>query len=114
MQSNVQEWYKNSDLYIHAATYEPFGLVFLEAMAAGLPVVTLDGKGNRDIIQEDKNGYLFFEQNPEQFADKIIEYSRDKDKYKQISNYAQEYAKQFDSSTKTEELITFYKTITSK
>ena len=33
------------DNYPVTAWYEPFGLVFLEAMAAGLPVVCLDGKG---------------------------------------------------------------------
>lgn len=111
LQSNVQEWYQQSDLYIHAATYEPFGLVFLEAMAAGLPVVTLNGKGNRDIIEEDKNGYLLLEPNAEKFADKVIEYTSDSAKYSEMSTYAQEYARQFDASTKTEELIAFYRSL---
>lgn len=111
LQSNVQEWYQQSDLYVHAATYEPFGLVFLEAMAAGLPVITLDGKGNRDIIEEDKNGFLLYEQDAEKFADKVIEYTSDRSKYAQLSSYAQEYSKQFDASTKTEELIAFYRSI---
>lgn len=111
LQSNVQEWYQQSDLYIHAATYEPFGLVFLEAMAAGLPAITLDGKGNRDIIENDKNGFLFDEQDAGKFADKIIEYTSDNEKYAQISRYAQEYAKQFDAPVKMKELIAFYEAI---
>lgn len=111
LHSNVQEWYQASDLYVHAATYEPFGLVFLEAMAAGLPVITLDGKGNRDIIEADKNGFLFYEQDAEKFADKVIEYTSDRMKYTQMSMFAQEYARQFDASTKTEELIEFYRSI---
>ena len=36
----------------------PFGLVLLEAMAAGLPVVSLDGKGNSDFIKNGINGYI--------------------------------------------------------
>jgi glycosyltransferase involved in cell wall biosynthesis len=111
IQHNVEDWYQQADFYIHAATYEPFGLVFLEAMAAGLPIVTLDGKGNRDIIENDKNGFLLDEPNAEQFADKIIEYAKDKEKYQALSKYAQEYAKQFDVSVKNEELIEFYKGI---
>jgi glycosyltransferase involved in cell wall biosynthesis len=47
-----------SDLYIHPATYEPFGLVLLEAMASGLPVISLDGYGNRELIREGYNGFL--------------------------------------------------------
>lgn len=110
-QSNVQEWYQKSDLYIHAATYEPFGLVFLEAMAAGLPVVTLDGKGNRDIIEQNENGFLLHDQDAEKFADKVIEYTNDKDRYKQLSEFGQEYAKQFNAPNKFEELIEFYREI---
>lgn len=111
LQSNVQEWYQNSDIYVHSANYEPFGLVLLEAMAAGLPIVTLDGKGNRDIIENDKNGYLFKEENATLFADKIIEYTSDREKYKNLSTYAQEYAKQFDVSLKVKELVEFYESI---
>ncbi|RYM33913.1 glycosyltransferase [Brumimicrobium glaciale] len=111
IQHNVEKWYAESDIYVHAATYEPFGLVFLEAMSAGLPTITLDGKGNRDIIENDKNGYLLDESNAVQFADKIIEYAQDKEKYTAMSKFAQEYAKQFDVSIKNEELINFYKSI---
>lgn len=111
LQSNVQQWYQNSDFYVHAATYEPFGLVFLEAMAASLPIVTLDGKGNRDIIENDNNGYLFKEVNAELFANKIIEYASDSERYKTLSNNAQEYARQFDVSLKVKELIAFYQSI---
>lgn len=111
LQSNVQDWYQQSDLYIHAATYEPFGLVFLEAMAAGLPAITLDGKGNRDLIENDKNGFLFEEQDAGKFADKIIEYASDSDKYGQISRYAQEFSKQFDAASKLKDLIDFYSSI---
>lgn len=111
LQSNVREWYQRSDIYLHSANYEPFGLVLLEAMAAGLPIITLDGKGNRDIIENDKNGYMFEEENAELFTDKIIEYSSSHKKYKVLSTYAQEYAKQFDVSIKVKELIEFYKSI---
>ena len=39
----VEKYLWDSDIYVHPALYEPFGLVLLEAMAAGLPVVSLDG-----------------------------------------------------------------------
>lgn len=108
---NVQDWYNESDIYLHSAYYEPFGLVFLEAMASGLPVITLDGKGNQDIILDGKNGFIFYEQNAVKFADKIIELTNSPGLYQQISDYSKEFSKQFHVSKKTQELVEFYKSI---
>jgi glycosyltransferase involved in cell wall biosynthesis len=37
--AEVARLYQVADAYAHAATREPFGIVFLEAMASGLPIV---------------------------------------------------------------------------
>lgn len=105
----VETYLWQSDIYVHSAYYEPLGLVLLEAMAAGLPVVTLDGKGNRDLIKDGKNGYMLYEQNTEVFADRILEIWNDKQKYQQMSEFAQEYAKQYDIKTYVEKLLELYK-----
>ena len=105
----VEDYLDDSDLYLHSATYEPLGLVLLEAMAAGLPVITLDGKGNRDLIEEGKNGYMIYDQDPEKFAQKIIYLIENKDKYAEISNYCKEYAKQYDIKEYVNKLLVLYK-----
>ena len=106
--NNVEEYLWKSDIYLHSAYYEPLGLVLLEAMSAGLPVVTLDGKGNRDLIEEGKNGYMIYKQNAELFADKILEIWNDKQKYQAMSQYAQEYAKQYDIAPYVDKLLEIY------
>lgn len=106
---NVEENLKKSDIYLHSAYYEPFGLVLLEAMASGLPVITLDGKGNRDIIEEGKNGYMIFEQNAEKFVDVIINLWDNKKKMNEISKYANDYAKKFDIKSYVYNLLLLYK-----
>jgi len=106
---NVEEQLWKSHLYIHSAYYEPFGLVLLEAMAAGLPVITLDGKGNRDLIEEGKNGYMVSDENPEKFASKISTLIYNTDKYDEMSNYCKEYAKQYDIKEYANKLLTLYK-----
>lgn len=111
---NVQDWYKESDIYLHTAYYEPFGLVFLEAMASGLPVVCLDGKGNRDIMEDGKNGFILTEQHADIFAERIFNLYTDKNLYSQISIYAQGYAKRFDLKLKTKEFVDFYTSIIGK
>ena len=108
---NVEEYLWQSDIYVHSAYYEPFGLVLLEAMAAGLPVVTLDGRGNRDLIVQGCNGYMLYEQNAEQFADRILEIWNDKKKYQEMSAFAQEFAKQYDIKPYVDKLLELYNSI---
>lgn len=106
--NNVEEYLWQSDIYVHSSLSEALGLTLIEAMAAGLPVVTLDGKGNRDLIEEGKNGYMIYEQNAELFADKILEIWNDKQKYQAMSQYAQEYAKQYDIVPYVDKLLKIY------
>lgn len=106
--SNVAEWLRNSSIYVHTASYEPLGLVLLEAMASGLPVVTLNGGGNADLMENGKNGFIIDEQDPELFAEKIIEIWENKKLYKSMSDYAQGYAKRFDIKEYVDKLLDLY------
>jgi glycosyltransferase involved in cell wall biosynthesis len=49
---------QRSDIYVSSSQHEGFGLVFLEAMASGLPVVCYDHGGQTDFLQNDRNGYV--------------------------------------------------------
>lgn len=109
--SNVEDYLHDSNIYIHSAFQEAFGLVLLEAMAAGLPVVTLDGKGNRDIIEQGKNGFMIYEKKAELFAEKIIELIENKELYHSMSSYAVEYAKKYDIKDYVDKLLEIYKNV---
>jgi glycosyltransferase involved in cell wall biosynthesis len=50
------ELYRAADLYVMPSLLETFGMVLIEAMAAGIPVVTTDAPGCRDVVQEGING----------------------------------------------------------
>ena len=107
---NVEKYLWDSDIYIHSAKYEPLGLVILEAMAAGLPVITLDGGGNRDLIEEGKNGFLIEEANADLFVEKIMFMIEYKSSYQAVSTYAIEFAKNYDIKNYVDKLLTQYKT----
>ncbi len=52
--SQIKEKYLGADFLIHASFYESFGMVFLEAMQCGLPVICFD-IGVNDFLKEDNS-----------------------------------------------------------
>ena len=55
---NVAPYLQMMDVFVHAAPAEPFGLVLLEAMALGIPVVAFNAGGPAEIIESEKSGLL--------------------------------------------------------
>jgi glycosyltransferase involved in cell wall biosynthesis len=107
--SDIVSYLNDADLYVHSATSEPFGLVLLEAMASGLPVIALDGKGNRDFIIDDHNGYLINEFSVSKMGNKIIEILHNEDTFHRISKNAIETSKKYAMSEYVDKLISIYK-----
>lgn len=105
---NVQEYYAKSKIYIHSAIYEPFGLVLLEAMVAGLPVVCLDGGGNRDIINNNENGYIIKNNDPHEFLSILLHLINDDHLYQKISHDAKEFSRQYDIVEYVNKLLYIY------
>jgi 1,2-diacylglycerol 3-alpha-glucosyltransferase len=67
----VPNYLKAADLFAFASITETQGLVTLEAMAAGLPVVAVDGAGTKDILEDDKQGFLT-QNDPQDLANGIV------------------------------------------
>ena len=59
--SVLWEYYAASDVFVFPTIYEPFGLVIVEAMASGLPVITSRVAGAADVIIDGVNGLLLRE-----------------------------------------------------
>jgi glycosyltransferase involved in cell wall biosynthesis len=58
LQQNVAEWMQAMDVVVHASDNEPFGIVVVEAMALGKPVVASDTAGPTEVITNEINGLL--------------------------------------------------------
>ena len=105
---NVSYYLNQSNMYIHTAKSESFGLVIIEAMAAALPVISLDGIGNRDIIVHKQNGYILREENPETFAKYIIKLYKNDNLHKKIALNGQSTAKKYDMNLYIDKLLDIY------
>lgn len=55
---DVEKHFLASDLVVLMSYLEPFGIVILEAMAAGLPVIISDTVGARDVVESGVTGYI--------------------------------------------------------
>jgi len=112
--NNVEDYLHKAHIYVHPATYEPFGLALLEAMAAGLPCVALDAKGNRDVVIDGYNGYMIMQHDYKQFAEKVIELIENKQTYQQLSANAVNTARKFDIVQYANKLMDYYYSISKK
>jgi glycosyltransferase involved in cell wall biosynthesis len=57
--SDVAQVLRACDVFCHAAPWEPFGIVAIEAMAVGLPIVVPDSGGIRETVEHGVNGLLY-------------------------------------------------------
>ncbi len=68
----VQKMYKCADVAVFPSTYEPFGIVALEAMLAGVPTVVSDVGGLNEIVTHGVDGMKSYAGNPNSIADSVI------------------------------------------
>ena len=69
---NVQYYYDQMDLFVSSSLWEGLPTVLMEAMAAGIPVVTTDIPGSNDLVQEGVSGWLADMKSPESLAEAIL------------------------------------------
>lgn len=65
------QMYAKSKVAVFPSLYEPFGIVALEAMAAGTPVIATSVGGLRDVVQHEINGLTVFPDNVDSLHDQI-------------------------------------------
>ena len=90
----VQKMYKCADVAVFPSTYEPFGIVALEAMLAGVPTVVSDIGGLNEIVDHGVNGMKSYAGNSNSIADSVISLLYDKQLAANVSKKAKQKVKE--------------------
>jgi glycosyltransferase involved in cell wall biosynthesis len=85
--NDLSEIYKVADMFAFPSYREGLSVSLMEAMASGLPVVCSNVRGNSDLIEDQKGGYLTEPNNIYEFAQKIIKLKNDKSLSKKLGYY---------------------------
>ncbi len=100
--------YRNSDVFVFSSQSDTQGLVLAEAMAGGTPVIALDGAGQRDIIDQGKNGFIL--KNMSEMI-KTIEYlAQHKTFLDKLSHNAWRTSHRYQIKSIVKNIVDFYKT----
>ncbi|WP_257088545.1 glycosyltransferase [Sphingobacterium sp. E70] len=88
--------YLDSSIVVMTSRYEGLPMALLEAQACGIPMVAFACKcGPRDIIRQDKNGFLVAEGDLEDFAEKVCRLMKDQQLRSTMGNRAREMSENF-------------------
>src|SRR5262249_53000048 len=71
-QDEVDRWLQTADVFVAPSRYESFGLIFLEAMRWGTPVIGTTAGGIPEIVEHEQSGLLVRPEAPEELAGAIV------------------------------------------
>jgi len=104
---DIPTYLRAADMFSFASVTETQGLVTIEAMAAGLPVVAVDGSGTHDIVDHGKDGFLV-ENDSNALATAISEMLCNPEQMKQFGINALKKAKTFDINRLAKQMVKVY------
>jgi 1,2-diacylglycerol 3-alpha-glucosyltransferase len=110
---SVIESYYASDIFVFSSLTETQGLVVLEALFSGLPVVALKDLAIEDFVINGINGFLIAndEKGIENFGKKIILLVENRDLYNKISYNAKKHASSFNLDNMIKMQIELYENL---
>lgn len=88
-QSELSQLYKTTDIFLLPSKYEIFGMVMMEAMTFGLPIITSYNGGSSTIIDNGKNGIILHEFDTDVWSNEVVKLLKDERSWMQISVAAQ-------------------------
>jgi len=111
-EERLPDYYKTADLFVAPATHgESFGLVLLEAMAAGCPIVAAANRGYKEVLKEIADYSLVPPRNSEALAEKISPLIKNQKLREKLRLWGINEIKKYSWEKISEKVLEFYKQI---
>ena len=105
---DVSQLLRITDLYISTSKREGLPVNIMEAMLAELPIIATNTRGNRNLVQNSKNGFLVEIDNAKQLAIKIKELISDKELMKKFGDNARKKVEPYELKNVIKEMEKIY------
>ncbi|MGW1148784.1 glycosyltransferase family 4 protein, partial [Streptomyces sp. NPDC002454] len=105
---------RSVDLYVAPNTGgESFGIILVEAMSAGAPVLASDLDAFAQVLDHGSAGELFANEDAEALADAAVRLLGDPDRRTELREHGSKHVRQFDWSTVGADILSVYETVTA-
>ncbi len=108
-QDVLPNYYAAAEMVVMPSHYESFGMVALEAMAMGRPVIASEVGGLAFLVQDGVNGYHVPTRNPEALAERIYELLTNVDCREEMGRAARRHAERFDWCIIADRILDVYR-----
>ncbi|MFW6148308.1 MAG: glycosyltransferase [Atribacterota bacterium] len=103
----IKYFYQISDIFTFTSTSETFGMVIIEALASGLPVLAIKAPGVVDIVTDGVDG-LLVEDEISQFAERLEILVKNRNLRKKLSEGARNTAQRYNVDTISDQMLNLY------
>ena len=110
-QSILPNYYAAAEMVVMPSHYESFGMVALEAMATGTPVIASEVGGLAHLVKHGYNGFHVPSRDPEALAARMLELLTDSELRLRLGRQAKAYAQQFEWDNVTRQMLNVYRDV---
>ncbi len=106
--TEFEELYRNAKAYLFASVDEEFGIAPVEALGYGIPVIAYASGGLLEIVEDGKNGFLYYELNEENLSQKIKKFESLSEKgVLEMRKHARASAEQYSFENFKKQLLSY-------
>ncbi|MCI0398940.1 MAG: glycosyltransferase [Chloroflexi bacterium] len=113
-QDVLPNYYAAAKMVIMPSHYESFGMVALEAMAMGTPVIASEVGGLAFLVRDGENGFTVPSRDPEALAERIFNLLNDDDCRRQLGRQAQAHAQQYAWPKIVDRMLNVYRGVLTR
>ncbi len=112
---NIEEYLSATDIYLSTSRWEGLPLALLEASSLGIPIIATNVIGNNEIVEDNKNGFLFDLSSPEAAVEKIDLLAGNKALYSSFSLKSEEvFKRRINMDNMIKDTVSVYKSCLNK